>query len=428
MIFNGISVLNAFIYRLQYTFLNTTKLSITSDLNFCNKVSFSRQAYDAKENNIPLNVYSNICDDLRNYYDQHFNKSILKLIGVDGTYNRDSKYREQLNMGVYDISNSIPIELKSFGNNNKNKEVQSIMNIISDEPSKFESVILVADRAYHVYKFLRSLEEKGIKYIIRSRGKSSFLDNTKYYKYHPNCQDIMFLKDKVRIIKCESEYIKTIFARKDNIKHKRNINKVTKTTLTVKNDCILITNLLDAQKYDDNTCLNMYRSRWDIEVFFRFIKNDYKFSFLTEDNTKSNQKSYYCMMIIELLLKLICKIYIVKHKNFTNIKINRSNLIKGLRVHILNDIVNNFLTNETFLQFCKSYIKFNRVIKDRSYPRISKKPFSKWYVKNYSINAELKKIIKSIKNDDTKELNKNQKTKVKSILKIDGVDCSKYLK
>lgn len=48
---NGISVLNALIYRMQYTFLNPTKQSVASDLNLRNKVGFTRQAYDAKENN-----------------------------------------------------------------------------------------------------------------------------------------------------------------------------------------------------------------------------------------------------------------------------------------------------------------------------------------------------------------------------------------
>lgn len=426
---NGITLLNALIYRFQYAFLDTTKESITSDLNICNKVSFTRQAYDAKERNIPLTVYSNICNDLLNYYDNHFNKDVLKLIGVDGTYNRDSKYREQLNMGLFDISNSIPIELKSFGQNGKNKEIQSTINIITNNPLKFKSVILVADRAYYSCKFLKFLEEKDIKYIIRVRGKSIFSDDTKYYKSHPNYQDIMFLKDKIRIIKCESSYEKTIFSRKENINHKRNIKKVTKTTLTVKNECILITNLLDAQKYDDDKCLNIYRSRWDIETFFKFIKHDYKFSFLTEDNNICNKKSYYCMMIIELIIKIICKKYtIYKQTNHIDFKINRSNIIKGIRTHILNDMINNNLSNDFFLQFCKSYIIFIKVNKDRSYPRISKKPFSKWYVKNYSVNAELKKIIKSIKNNDDKELNKNQKVKAKLILKIDGKDRNKYLK
>ncbi len=65
----------------------------------------------------------------------------------------------------------------------------------------------------------------------------------------------------------------------NNFKHKRNVNKSDKHVLTIKNDCTLITNL-GRITYDDDTCLNLYKSRWDIETFFGFIKKNYKFSAL----------------------------------------------------------------------------------------------------------------------------------------------------
>ena len=40
----------------------------------------------------------------------------------------------------------------------------------------------------------------------------------------------------------------------------------------MKGKCILITNL-DKNQYSDDEIVNIYRSRWDIEVFFKLIKN-----------------------------------------------------------------------------------------------------------------------------------------------------------
>ena len=51
-------------------------------------------------------------------------------------------------------------------------------------------------------------------------------------------------------------------------------------------------------------------------------------------------------------------------------------------------------------------------------PRVSKTPFSKWYVKGYSASAAMIKIIQAIINKTTEELNKNLKTHAKNISKI----------
>jgi len=111
----GINLLSALTYRFMYTFLGTTQDSITSSLNNDSSASFSREAYYAKEDNIQIDVYINIFNDLYAHYNSTFNKETINIVGVDGTYNLDIQYCERLNMGVFDISNSIPIKLESFG-------------------------------------------------------------------------------------------------------------------------------------------------------------------------------------------------------------------------------------------------------------------------------------------------------------------------
>src|SRR5580704_13548089 len=127
----GIDLLHALTYRFMYTYMNTTKQSITSSLNYDNGTMFTRQAYDAKESNIPPSVYINVHNDLYTYYCDTFTKERINIVGVDGTYNINRQYDEQLNMGVFDISNLIPIKLESFGREGKNKEAQSLMNMIT---------------------------------------------------------------------------------------------------------------------------------------------------------------------------------------------------------------------------------------------------------------------------------------------------------
>ena len=79
------------------------------------------------------------------------------------------------------------------------------------------------------------------------------------------------------------------------------------------------------------------------------------------------------------------------------------------------DIIRGKLTKEAIERFCKSYIHIIRNETNRSFPRTSKKPFTKWYVKGYSIQAKLITIIEAIANGTVNNLDKNAKLIAKNI-------------
>jgi len=57
----------------------------------------------------------------------------------------------------------------------------------------------------------------------------------------------------------------------------------------------LITNL--PNHYNNNTISNIYESRWDIEVFFKFLKYNFKFSNLNSKNL-INEKIIYVLSLL----------------------------------------------------------------------------------------------------------------------------------
>lgn len=424
---DGLKLLDALNYRFLYTFLGTTQESVSSKINFKNDTSFDRQTYNAKEGNIPTSIYSDILRDIKFNHDSQFKSEKIQILSADGTYNRDSNYNEIMNMGLYDVTNDIPVSLESFGKEGKNNEIRSIKKIISREPVQFASVIIVVDRAYFCYKLIKYLVNNNIKFVIRVKGEASNLLNpTAVPKSDTNYKDIQYLHDKIRIVKCESIYDKTVHTRDPKKKYKRNV-KLKQTILTVKNDCVLVTNLLDDELYSDAHCLELYKSRWDVEVFFKLVKETYKFSYLTENDSDANKKTYLCIMAIELIMKIIIKLYLkMNNKVMNDCKVNHSNLAKGLIDTFLINLIYNDYSDDQFLQFCKAYIKFFKITKDRIYPRVSKKPFTKWYIKQYSISAEINKIIKAIETNCFDKLNKNLRSKANKILKINNIDCSNY--
>jgi hypothetical protein len=106
---NGIGLKDAMRYRFSYASKGSTKQGIVSDCNEFNNTSFSRQAFEGKESNIPVKMYELLLQNIivfSNIYTKK-SKTDLYLVGVDGTYNLDVKHKINLNLGLFDISNGV---------------------------------------------------------------------------------------------------------------------------------------------------------------------------------------------------------------------------------------------------------------------------------------------------------------------------------
>jgi hypothetical protein len=134
-------------------------------------------------------------------------------------------------------------------------------------------------------------------------------------------------------------------------------------------------------------------------VYFKYIKNNFKFdSFYLEDKNEI-LKLKYAEMVIFILNKLIyVKCLEDEYKNnskkFSNtvrskktneikkvsIKVNTSLSIKGFYKLLLNGIIRGTLTMETIKQYKSEYLVITKNEIGRSFVRESLIPYSKWYV------------------------------------------------
>lgn len=406
---DGINLIDAIYYRFLYAEKNSTKQQIVSKINEANNTVFSRQSYESKENNIPIQFYELLLNKISVYYNVCINPKHEDIcIAIDGTYNTNNKHDIMLNMGLFDINNQIPISLDLIGTKNRNNEVHVFMDYLKNNKNQFKSTIFICDRLYFTYEFLYFLESNGYKYIIRAKKNASNLDPAnELKKNNPKHETIMKLRQKTRIINCKGTYKKTVCA----FKSKKKTNKV---TFEAQNDCVMITNLLDTKKYSDDYIIAKYRSRWDIEVYFKLVKANFKFQNMREKDHNKYKKLYLCELIMVFIMKLIEK-HITK-----NHKINKSNILKGIFDSLLNNILHNKLNKNIIDRFIKSYVVFYTNDKNRSFPRISKTPFTKWYIKGYSEMTQFNKIINALKNKTTVKLNKNLKSLAKKIIRINN--------
>ena len=397
-------------YKMLYSFKNNSKQNIVSTINFKNNKLIDRTTYHKKDLKMNVTLYYNLFNKIKKNYNDLFKNTLnYDIIAVDGTYNNTNIknikgcLETNLNMGYYNVTKNIPIDITYCGEENKNREILQLKKYINS--NKLKNVILVLDRAYFSYDFINFLDTQNLKYVIRVRNNCLMLDKNKAkHKNKINNKNVRFITYKT------DRYV----VKKD----KNNLDTKLKETL----ECNIITNL-SLNEYKDDEIKNIYLSRWDIEVFLKFIKYNFKFSRLDEHNkinTKDEYiKMYYSMLIIIYISMMIDKInndYIKKTesksksktKNKYNKKTNKSLLLNGVYL-ILEKIINSNLETNDLLNINKNFIKRVNIIINVSNERKSKTPHTKWYVQGYAEHYRNIKIIDSLKENKVNELNKNLK-------------------
>ncbi len=401
-----ITFIDILCYMFNYSFIDNTKESVVSDYNFDNNINVNRTSFYKKELKIPINYYVKIFNKIKNLLNKYLNKNDYthNIIAVDGTYSNtnilnNKSLETTLNMGYYDATNRIPIDLELKDGDYKNKEIKSFIEYLEKKNFDKDKVILVFDRAYFSYDFINKLNQLKLHFVIRSKNNSNYLKDT--------------IKNNLNKIDSNNRFIthksKRIIVKKDEN------NKDVKLEEII--ECNLVTNL-NEKDYDNNKIKEIYLQRWSVEVFFKLLKSNFKFSNLREHNSttvKEYNKKYLIILINLHIIRLIELVYDnyykntkTKNKNDYNCKHNNTLMITGLK-KIINPIIKSKIDKNILLNYCSNYIKKNYSIKNISNPRISNTPFSKWYVKSYSDYYKYVSIIKALKNNNFDELNKNLK-------------------
>jgi len=277
---------------------------------------------------------------------------------------------------------------------------------------KDKTIIFICDRAYHSYDLFHLLDSYGFKYIIRIKN-NNLINNKKDTKN----KNIIFFRENTRCITYEIPLA---------IKYTDTVSKK-KKLCTLKTTYNIITNLNDTVKFSDNIIEKIYRIRWYIEQFFQFTKKNTKLGFFKEKNNNNHKIIRTCVSIVILLLKILVHIYVSsnkfkkKYKTFLNNdclkKINYSVLINGLYTNLLTNIIKNKCNKNKIINFMDIFFDTYKNKENRSFPRVSLLPFSKWYIKKYHKKYDMDQILSAIYNNTVNKLHKNLKTRALTFLK-----------
>jgi IS4 transposase len=77
--------------------------------------------------------------------------------------------------------------------------------------------------------------------------------------------------------------------------------------VTMKYEYVLVTNFtLDT--HTDEQIKNLYKNRWNVEIFFKLLKYNFKFERLDEHDKKQSNDAYVKLYLVNLIIVYLAKI------------------------------------------------------------------------------------------------------------------------
>lgn len=371
--------------------------------------------------------------NLKTYFNELTNTGDKEmLVPIDGVINLNKKFEHNLNLGIFDALNNVPLDITSFGT--KSNEVDAFISKINENLDTYKKAIFVCDRLYFNYKLINFIHSKGLKFIIRVKGDANNVDQSVPLKRSvSNKKMIRLIRSFTRTIRIKNEY-ESMIESKDKLPSG-------KVNVTMKDDYIFITNL-DADTHPDQFIYDSYKKRWNIEVFFKLLKYNFKFNQIVGTTEIDKKKSYLSAMIVTYIMRiieidywnknkvtpgnLVIKSYDKEKKTYTaftsTVKINDSHLIRSIFKEILIKLVHGTLTYGEYDEFCTKNILIVKNKTGRHFKRYAKSCYKKWHMKGRANLAMIVKVINAHLSKNTDKLSKDLKILSKKLIKINGVD------
>lgn len=281
-----------------------------------------RSSISERLSKIDSNYFKEIYEQMYGRFSSLYDKSEIEkynLIRVDSTIVADtcSKLKEGIDQKSgkklvkfsFSFDGILPSAVEIFTGQKYSAEDNALAEAVLSQIKKEEhhDNIYVIDRGLQSTRTMKDFEEKSLKFIIRSREKRKFEEITSFIE-----TEIPVKWDDWEVIKDSKVKLytgKPIQNKRGNIHHREEKVETNFRLVVIKNEKTgkefwFITNEfeLSAKEISD-----YYRKRWDIEVFFRFMKQELNLSHLVSLNKNGIQVMVYMTMIASMLLLIYKK-------------------------------------------------------------------------------------------------------------------------
>ena len=281
-----------------------------------------RSSISERLSKIDSNYFKEIYEQMYGRFSELYDKTEIEkynLIRVDSTIVADtcSKLKEGIDQKSgkklvkfsFSFDGILPSAVEIFTGQKYSAEDNALAEAVLSQIKKEEhhDNIYIIDRGIQSTRTMKDFKEKSVKFIIRSKENrkfeeiESFLETGNPVKW----DDWEVIKDsKVKLYTG-----KPIQNKRGNIHHREEKVETGFRLVVIKNEKTgkgfwFITNEfeLSAKEISD-----YYRKRWDIEVFFRFMKQELNLSHLVSLNKNGIEVMIYMTMIASMLLLIYKK-------------------------------------------------------------------------------------------------------------------------
>ena len=282
-----------------------------------------RSSISERLSKIDSNYFKEIYEQMYGRFSELYSKTEIEkynLIRVDSTIVADAcaklkegidqKSGKKLVKFSFSFDGILPSGVEVFTGQKYSSEEAALPEAILKQVKKEEhhENIYVIDRGLQSTRVMKDFDEKSVKFIIRSKENrkfeeiESFLDGKKSQKW----DDWEVMKDsKVKLYTG-----KPVLNKRGNIHHREEKVETCFRLVVIKNEkkdkeFWFLTNEFELSAKE---IADYYRKRWDIEVFFRFLKQELNLSHLVSMNKNGIEVMVYMTMIASMLLLIYKKV------------------------------------------------------------------------------------------------------------------------
>ena len=282
-----------------------------------------RSSISERLSKIDPNYFKEIYEQMYGRFSELYSKTEIEkynLIRVDSTIVADTcaklkegidqKSGKKLVKFSFSFDGMLPSGVEVFTGQKYSSEEAALPEAILKQVKKEEhhENIYVIDRGLQSTRVMKDFDEKSVKFIIRSKENrkfeeiESFLDGKKSQKW----DDWEVMKDsKVKLYTG-----KPVLNKRGNIHHREEKVETCFRLVVIKNEkkdkeFWFLTNEFELSAKE---IADYYRKRWDIEVFFRFLKQELNLSHLVSMNKNGIEVMIYMTMIASMLLLIYKKV------------------------------------------------------------------------------------------------------------------------
>ena len=288
-----------------------------------------RSSISERLSKIDSNYFKEIYEQMYGRFSELYSKTEIEkynLIRVDSTIVADTcaklkegidqKSGKKLVKFSFSFDGILPSGVEVFTGQKYSSEEAALPEAILKQVKKEEhhENIYVIDRGLQSTRVMKDFDEKSVKFIIRSKENrkfeeiESFLDGKKSQKW----DDWEVMKDsKVKLYTG-----KPVLNKRGNIHHREEKVETCFRLVVIKNEkkdkeFWFLTNEFELSAKE---IADYYRKRWDIEVFFRFLKQELNLSHLVSMNKNGIEVMVYMTMIASMLLLIYKKVNALGYK------------------------------------------------------------------------------------------------------------------